>query len=95
MSGSLRPPWTVAHQAPLSMEFFWQEYWSGLPFLTPQDLPDPRIEPMSLESPVLSARFFITAPPGKLCFILNEIMLVIYVPCTVMMPAYLFPLKKF
>ena len=73
-------PWTVAHQAFLSMEFFWQEYWSGLPFLTPQDLLDPGIEPVSLESPVLSARFFITAPPCKLCFILNEVMLVIYVP---------------
>ena len=34
-------PWTVAHQAPLSMEFSRQEYWSGLPFPTPGDLPDP------------------------------------------------------
>ena len=37
-------PWTVAHQAPLSMEFCWQEYWSGLPFPSP-DLPDQGIEP--------------------------------------------------
>ena len=47
-------PWTVAHQAPLSMEFFRQEYWSGLPFPSPGDLPDPGIEPMSLASPALA-----------------------------------------
>ena len=39
--------WTVAHQAPPSMGFSKQEYWSGLPFLSPRDLPDPGIEPMS------------------------------------------------
>ena len=41
-------PWTVAYQAPLSMEFSRQEYWSGLPFLSPGDLSDPGIEPRSL-----------------------------------------------
>ena len=41
-------PCTVAHQALLSMGFPWQEYWSGLPFLPPGDLPDPGIEPRSL-----------------------------------------------
>ena len=40
-------PWTVAHQAPLSMGFSRQEYWSGLPFPSPEDLPDSRIEPTS------------------------------------------------
>ena len=40
-------PWTVAHQAPLSMEFSRQEYWNGLLFPTPGDLPDPGIEPAS------------------------------------------------
>ena len=40
--------WTVAHQAPLPMVFFKQEYWSGLPFPPPGDLPNPRIEPVSL-----------------------------------------------
>ena len=40
-------PWTVAHQAPLSMEFSRQEYWSGLPFPSPGDLPDPGIKPRS------------------------------------------------
>ena len=58
-------PWTVAHQAPLSMEFSRQEYWSGLPFPTAGDFPDPGIEPMSLASPALAGRFFTTAPPGK------------------------------
>ena len=38
-------PWTVAYQAPLSMGFSKQEYWSGLPFPSPEDLPDPGIEP--------------------------------------------------
>ena len=38
---TLWDPWTVAHQAPLSMEFFRQEYWSGLSFLSPGDLPKP------------------------------------------------------
>ena len=45
-------PWTVAHQAPLSMEFSRQEYWSGLPFPAPEDLPDSGIEP---GSPALQA----------------------------------------
>ena len=40
-------PWTVAYQAPLSMGFPRQEYWSGLPFPSPGDLPDPGIEPRS------------------------------------------------
>ena len=40
-------PWTVAHQAPPSMGFSRQEYWSGVPFPFPEDLPDPRIEPGS------------------------------------------------
>ena len=54
-------PWTVARQAPVSMEFFRQEYWSGLLFPSPGDLPNP----VSLESPALAGRFFTTAPPGK------------------------------
>ena len=44
---TLCDPWTVALQAPLSMEFSRQKYWSGLPFLSLGDLPDPGIEPMS------------------------------------------------
>ena len=46
-------PWTVSCQAPLSMGFFWQEYWNGFPCPPPGDLPDPRIEPVSLASPAL------------------------------------------
>ena len=62
MSDSFATPWTVAHHAPMSMGFPRQEYWSGLPFPSPGDLPDPRIEPAS---PSLAGRFFITKPPEK------------------------------
>ena len=55
-------PWTVARQVPLSMGFPRQEYWSGLPFPSPGDLPDPGIEPAS---PALAGRFYTTKPPGK------------------------------
>ena len=51
-------PWTVAYQALLSVGFSRQEYWSGLPFPSPGDLPDPGIEPMSLTSPALAGRLF-------------------------------------
>ena len=54
-------PWTVAHQAPLSMGFSRQEYWSGLPCLPPGFLFSPGIEPVS---PALVGGFFTTAPPG-------------------------------
>ena len=57
-------PGTAAHQAPLSTGFFRQESWSGLPFPTPGDLPDPGIEPKSPVSPALAGRFFTTAPPA-------------------------------
>ena len=53
-------PWTLACQAPLSMRFSRQECWSGLPSPSPQDLPDPRIEPMSFMSPALAGGFFTT-----------------------------------
>ena len=52
--------WTVACQAPLSMGFPRQEYWSGLPFPPPGDLPDPGIKPTSLISPTLAGGFFTT-----------------------------------
>ena len=57
-------PWTAARQ--LSMEFFRQEYRSGLQFPTPGGLPDSGIEPESFESPALAGRFFTTEPPGKM-----------------------------
>ena len=53
--------WTVACQAPLPIEFSRQEYWSGVPFNTLEDLPDPRIKPMSLVSSALAGRFFTTS----------------------------------
>ena len=55
-------PWTIVLQAPLSMGFPRQEYWSGLPFPSPEDLPDPVIKPAS---PTLAGRFVTTKPPGK------------------------------
>ena len=50
--------WTLTFQAPLSMGFFRQEYWSGLPCPSPGDLPDPGTEPPPLMSPLLAGRFF-------------------------------------
>ena len=61
--GLFATPWTVAYQAPQSMEFSRQEYWSGLPFPSPRDLPDPGIEP---GSPTLRADALPSEPPGKL-----------------------------
>ena len=57
--------WTVACQAPLPMEFSSEEYWSGLPFSSPGDLPNPGIILVSLASFALEGRFFTTLPPGK------------------------------
>ena len=54
-------PWTVISQAPLSMGFSRQEYWSGMPYPPPGDLSNLRIKPASLMSPALAARFFTTA----------------------------------
>ena len=54
--------WTVARQAPLSLGFSRQEYWSGLPFPSPEDLPNPGIEP---GSPALQADALSSEPPGK------------------------------
>ena len=55
-------PWTVVYQAPLSMGFSRQEYWSGLPFPSPGDLRNPGIEP---GSPALEANALTSEPPGK------------------------------
>ena len=57
LSGTL---WTVAHQTLLSMRLSRQEYWNGLPFLSPGDHPDPGIEPASFTSPALAGSFFTT-----------------------------------
>ena len=58
-------PWTVIHQAPLSMEFPRQEYWRGLPFPPADDLPDPGIKPGPIASPALQADSLPPEPPGK------------------------------
>ena len=65
-------PWTVGHQAPLSMEFSRQEYSSELPFPSPGDLPDPGIEP---RSPALQADSLPSEPPGKLSAQLSSVQL--------------------
>ena len=60
--GLFATPWTVANQAPPSMGFSREEYWSGLPFPSPRDLPNPGIEP---GSPALQADDLTSEPPGK------------------------------
>ena len=62
MSEFFVTPWTVAHQALLSIEFPRQEYWRGMPFPSPGDLPNPGIK---LAFPALAGRIFTTEPPGK------------------------------
>ena len=65
MSDSFATPWTVALWALLSRGFSQQEYWSGLPFPPPDDLPHPGIELESLVSPAVAGRFFTIEPPGE------------------------------
>ena len=60
-------PWTVAHHALLSIGFSRQEYWSGLPFPPPGDLPNPVIETTLPTSPALAGGFLTTVPSGKAC----------------------------
>ena len=62
MSDSSVTPWSIACQAPLSVGFPREEYWSALPFPSPGDLPDPGIE---LEFPALAGRFFTAETPEK------------------------------
>ena len=68
MYNSVAIPWSVAHQAPLSMKFSRREYWSGLSFPPTGDLSNPGIKLTSSVSPVLVSRFFNTELPGKPCF---------------------------
>ena len=76
----LCPLWTVACQAPLSIEFFRQKYWSGLSCPSPGDLLDPGIKPTS---PALAGRCFTTEPPGKAQFLLQSSL---FVPLPVSIP---------
>ena len=61
-------PWAVAHQAPLSMEFSRQEYWSGLPFPFPGDLPDPGMEALTRKLPALQADALPLCHPERKAF---------------------------
>ena len=65
---TLCDPMEVAHQAPLSMRLSRQEYWSGFPFLSPRNLPDPGIEPTSRLSPALAGGFLATAATWEACY---------------------------
>ena len=65
--------WTVAHQVPLSIVFPKQEYWSGLPFPLPRDLPNPGNEPLSLMSPTLAGRLYLITVLNYLVFIQSHI----------------------
>ena len=60
-------PWNIARQTPLSMRFSRQEYWKGLPFPPPGDLPDPGVKPKSPVPPALAGGFFTTKSPGNPC----------------------------
>ena len=57
--------WTIACQAPLSIGSSWQQYWSGLPFPTPGDLPDLGIKPVAPAAPAIIWGSFTPEPPGK------------------------------
>ena len=65
---TLETLWTVIHQAPLSMGFYRQEYWSGLPFLSPEDLPDPGIELTSSYVSSIAGRFPLSHTLTELAF---------------------------
>jgi len=71
VSDSFGIPWTVGQQAPLSMRFLRQEYWSRLPFLSTGDLPYSRIVSAY---PALAGRFFTIEPPGKPIYVLYIIL---------------------
>ena len=66
MSNCSATPYTVAPQAPLSMRFSWQEYWSGVPYPPPGNFPDPGIKPTSLTSPALEGGFFATSATAEI-----------------------------
>ena len=86
MADSFAVPWTVARQAPLSMEFSRLEYWSGLPFLFAGDVPNPGIKAMSS---ALAGRFLTTEIPGKPHFSFYFILFVIKVKIFLLVKVFL------
>ena len=70
--------WTLAHQAPLSMGFSRQEYWSGFQCPPPRDLPNLEIEPTSLTSPALTGSFFTTSATGKPMYMPRHMYMCLY-----------------
>ena len=72
--------WTIACQAPLSMGFSRQEYWSGLPWPPPADLPNPGIKPASLASPALAGKFFTTSAIWETLLHVYSQSILIYLP---------------
>ena len=93
--------WTIAHQVSRSMEFSRQEYWSGLPFLSPMDLPNPGIEPASPAFPVLAGRFFTIMPPGNPYLFTYAVKLLVVLICNSLLTTmsfvcpYLYPIQYF
>ena len=87
-------PWTVFHQASLPMGFPRQECWSRFPFPSPEDLPDPRIEPTSLAFLARAGRFFIAEPPWKPCypsiFMYNWFTMLFNFRCAAVIPLYIY-----
>ena len=69
-------PWTLVHQAPLSIELSRREYWSGLPFPPPGGLLNQGIKPVCPASPASAGRFFTTEPPEKSLKITKECLIV-------------------
>ena len=69
----------LAHQAPLSMKFSRQEYWSGLPFPTPGDLPNAGIETTSPAFPILAGVFFTTSATWEAQFYESSLLLLLYI----------------
>ena len=97
MYDSFETPWTVACQPPLFMGFPRQEYWDGLPFLPPRDLPDPEIEPMS---PALRSGLFTNESLGKLfiCVLIIPYFFLLFAPYSscifpALYPKSVFPLR--
>ena len=77
VSDSLQPHGLEPPSLLCQWDFPWQKYWSGLPFPSPGDLPDPGIKPTSPVSPALAGRFFTTEPTGSL--LLMRTLLQIYI----------------